>query len=97
MAVVATFWRAELPPRPDAGLGAALWPVRATPEAAEPARAPVAPLARIFYRPDVSSRISVSSSFKLLFHTFTMASAPDEVKKSPPGEKLQVVDEPSWP
>ena len=46
-------------------------------------------------KPAVSSSNSVSISFRLLFHTSTTESEPDVVKKSPPGDKLQVVAEPS--
>ena len=66
-------------PRLDAGLGAYWF-------GAVPARGLDEADALI---PAVSSRFSVSMSFKLLFQTITTESAPEDVKKSPPGEKLQ--------
>jgi len=45
----------------------------------------------------VSSIISESISFKFDFQHITTESAPDEVKKSPPGEKLTVFADPSCP
>ena len=47
--------------------------------------------------PPRSSITSVSISFKFDFQHMTTESAPDEVKKSPLGEKLTVFAEPSWP
>jgi hypothetical protein len=47
--------------------------------------------------PPRSSITSVSISFKFDFQHITTESAPDEVKKSPLGEKLTVFAEPSWP
>ena len=92
----APFFIAE--PRLEDGLPPiVLVAVRAAPRAELFLAAAAPPWLRIFYNPEVSSRASVSISFKFDFQTFTMASAPDEVKKSPPGEKLQVVEEPSWP
>ena len=73
--------------RCEAGLGACVF-------GAVPARGFDAADAFI---PAVSSRASVSISFKLLFQTMTTASAPEDVKKSPPGEKLQAVAAPSCP
>jgi len=83
--------------RLDEGLGGTLFAVRGATPRAESVRAAAAPDVRVLLKPDVSSSTSVSSSLRLLFQTLTMASAPDEVKKSPPGEKLHVVEEPSCP
>lgn len=49
------------------------------------------------FLPPRSSITSVSISFKFDFQHITTESAPDEVKKSPLGEKLTVFALPSWP
>ena len=54
-------------------------------------------LAPFLERPEVVSSCSVSISLRLDFQTMTTESAPEVVKKSPPGENAQEVAAPSWP
>lgn len=60
---------------------------------------PTAPLfkALAFEAFEAVSRDSVSISLRFDFQTITTESAPEDVKKSPPGEKLQDVAAPSCP